>query len=73
MIGFIGLGIMGEPILGYDLDPAPLARLKIEAAKSVQEIAERCDTVFFSLPRVDEVKLHHRPQHDHRRPRARTP
>ncbi len=68
MIGFIGLGVMGEPIcrnlatksgeqiLGYDVNPAPIARLKIEAAKSVEEIAERCDTVFLSLPGVEEVR-----------------
>ena len=64
MIGFIGLGVMGEPmcrnmasksdeqLLGYDIDPAPLARLKqqgVQAAASVQEIAERCSTVFLSL------------------------
>ena len=68
MIGFIGLGVMGEPmcrnlaakcgepILGYDVNPAPLTRLRIEATKSVQEIAERCDTVFLSLPGVEEVR-----------------
>ena len=72
MIGFIGLGVMGEPIcrnlalksdadvLAYDLDPAPLARLKeeglVEAAASVREIAERCNTIFLSLPGVTEVK-----------------
>jgi 3-hydroxyisobutyrate dehydrogenase-like beta-hydroxyacid dehydrogenase len=72
MIGFIGLGVMGEPIcrnlatkseeklLGFDLDSAPLARLKgqgVEAAASVHEIAERCDMVFLSLPGVPEVKM----------------
>jgi 3-hydroxyisobutyrate dehydrogenase-like beta-hydroxyacid dehydrogenase len=71
MIGFIGLGVMGEPIcrnlatksgeevLGLDLDSAPLARLKgegVEAAASVREIAERCNMVFLSLPGVPEVK-----------------
>ena len=72
MIGFIGLGVMGEPIcrnlalksdedvLAYDLDPAPLERLKaeglVEAAVSVREIAERCNTIFLSLPGVEEVK-----------------
>ncbi len=71
MIGFIGLGVMGEPIcrnlarksgdkvLGYDLAAAPLARLKgdgVEAASSVREVAERCNTVFLSLPGVAEVK-----------------
>jgi 3-hydroxyisobutyrate dehydrogenase-like beta-hydroxyacid dehydrogenase len=71
MIGFIGLGVMGEPIcrhlasksgkdvLAYDLAPEPLERLKahgVKAAASVQEIGERCDTVFLSLPGANEVK-----------------
>jgi 3-hydroxyisobutyrate dehydrogenase-like beta-hydroxyacid dehydrogenase len=72
VIGFIGLGVMGEPIcrnlalkggedvLAYDLDPAPLERLKaegvVEAAASVREIAERCNMIFLSLPGVAEVK-----------------
>ena len=71
MIGFVGLGVMGEPIcrnlavksgeevLGCDIDPAPLERLKsagVTPASSVQEIAERCDIVFLSLPGVEEVK-----------------
>jgi 3-hydroxyisobutyrate dehydrogenase len=71
MIGFIGLGVMGEPmcrnlaakgndeVLGFDLDGAPLARLKgegVEAARSVREIAERCSMVLLSLPGVPEVK-----------------
>ncbi len=71
MIGFIGLGVMGEAIcrnlgrkasedvLGFDLDPAPLARLKdegVDAAGSVREIAERCNVVFLSLPGDPEVK-----------------
>lgn len=71
MIGFIGLGVMGEPIcrnlatksgeevLGLDLDSAPLARLKgegVKAAASVREIAERCNMVLLSLPGVPEVK-----------------
>ena len=71
MIGFIGLGVMGEPmcrnlaaksgekVLAYDLEAAPLERLKgvcVQAATSVQEIAESCSTVFLSLPGVQEVK-----------------
>ena len=71
MIGFIGLGVMGEPmcrnlatksgekVLGYDVDAAPLERLRgagVEAAGSVREIAERCHMVFLSLPGVAEVK-----------------
>jgi len=71
MIGFIGLGAMGEPIcrnlatrsgeavLAYDLHSAPLERLSADgvgAAASVQEVAERCNMVFLSLPGVQEVK-----------------
>ena len=71
MIGFIGLGVMGEPIcrnlakksaekvLAFDLKQAPLARLKadgVEPASSVRELAERCHMVFLSLPGVTEVK-----------------
>ena len=71
MIGFIGLGVMGEAIcrnlakkasddvMGFDIDPAPLERLKADgvvAAASVREIAERCNIVLLSLPGVPEVK-----------------
>ena len=71
MIGFIGLGVMGEAIcrnlakkasddvMGFDLDPAPLERLKADgvvAAASVREVAERCNIVLLSLPGVAEVK-----------------
>lgn len=71
MIGFIGLGVMGEPIcrnlaakcgdavLAYDIQQAPLERLKangVQAAASVREIAESCNMIFLSLPGVNEVK-----------------
>jgi 3-hydroxyisobutyrate dehydrogenase len=71
MIGFIGLGVMGEPIcrhvasksgkpvLAYDLSKDPLVRLKpagVQAAESVREVAEKCDIVFLSLPGGAEVK-----------------
>jgi 3-hydroxyisobutyrate dehydrogenase-like beta-hydroxyacid dehydrogenase len=71
MIGFIGVGVMGEPIcrhlarksgrevLAYDVSPEPLERLKahgVKAAASVRQVAERCDTVFLSLPGATEVK-----------------
>jgi 3-hydroxyisobutyrate dehydrogenase-like beta-hydroxyacid dehydrogenase len=71
VIGFIGLGVMGEPIcrnlaaksgepvLAYDIQPAPLERLRasgVQAAGSVREIAERCSMIFLSLPGVAEVK-----------------
>lgn len=71
MIGFIGLGVMGEPIcrhiaqkggkpvLGYDISAEAIERAKahgIKAAGSVREIGEACDTVFLSLPGALEVK-----------------
>ena len=72
MIGFIGLGVMGEPICrnlaqksgqkvcAYDTSPEPLARLKahgVEPMDSVREVAEKSDVVFLSLPGGKEVKL----------------
>jgi len=72
MIGFIGLGVMGEPICrnlaaksgqqvcAYDTSPEPLERLKahgVEALASVREVAEKSDVVFLSLPGGKEVKL----------------
>ncbi|MFN2643820.1 MAG: NAD(P)-dependent oxidoreductase [Burkholderiales bacterium] len=71
MIGFIGVGVMGEPICRHvasksgqevracDLTPEPLARLAahgVKRAASVQEIAEDCDTVYLSLPGAAEVE-----------------
>lgn len=69
-IGFIGLGVMGEPIcrnlalksgagvLAYDLDPSPLARLAAQgvvAAVSAKAVMEQADIVFLSLPSGDVV------------------
>jgi 3-hydroxyisobutyrate dehydrogenase-like beta-hydroxyacid dehydrogenase len=71
MIGFIGVGVMGEPIcrhlakksgkevLAYDVSPEPLERLAahgVKIADSVREIAERCEMVFLSLPGSNDVK-----------------
>jgi 3-hydroxyisobutyrate dehydrogenase-like beta-hydroxyacid dehydrogenase len=71
MIGFIGVGVMGEPICrhlatksgkavyAYDIAREPLERLAahgVKPAESVREVAERCDTVFLSLPGAVEVK-----------------
>jgi len=71
MIGFIGLGVMGEPICrhiasksgkevrAYDIRPEPLERLKadgVKAAESVREVAEKSEVVFLSLPGALEVK-----------------
>lgn len=64
-IGFIGLGVMGEPmcrnlalksgaaLVAYDRDPAPLARLEAQgviAAISAKAVADQADIVFLSLP-----------------------
>ena len=63
-IGFIGLGVMGEPmcghlarrsgkpILAHDLRPEPLERLASNAvtAASLRQIAERADLILMSLP-----------------------
>jgi 3-hydroxyisobutyrate dehydrogenase-like beta-hydroxyacid dehydrogenase len=71
MIGFIGVGVMGEPIcrhlaqksgkevIVYDVTAEPLERLKahgVKSAASVREIAEQCEAVFLSLPGAKEVK-----------------
>ena len=63
-IGFIGLGVMGEPmcghlarrfgkpVLAYDLRREPLERLAKEGvtAATLEQIAERADLILFSLP-----------------------
>ena len=69
-IGFIGLGVMGEPmcrnlarksgmaVAAYDISPAPLRRLRaegVEAAANVAEIAAGCDVIFLSLPSGEQV------------------
>ena len=65
LIGFIGLGVMGEPmchnlhkksgqtVIAFDLDQAPLDRARaaeIEVAASLEEVAQRCAYIFISLP-----------------------
>ncbi len=69
-IGFIGLGVMGEPmcrnlaekcglpVLAYDLNPEPLETLSgagVAAAGSIAEIAEAADVIFLSLPGGDQL------------------
>lgn len=70
MIGFIGVGTMGEPmcrnlakksgmtVLAADRDAAPLKRLEADGVKtaSVDEIATSCRTIFLSLPGGKEVE-----------------
>ena len=63
-IGFIGLGVMGEPmcghlarrsgkrVLAHDLRAEPLARLAADSVEAAQlaDIADRCDLILLSLP-----------------------
>jgi 3-hydroxyisobutyrate dehydrogenase len=70
-IGFIGLGVMGEPIcrnlvkksgravLAFDLAAEPLARLRDEGAKastSVADVLKQSDLVFLCLPSAKHVR-----------------
>lgn len=70
-LGFIGLGVMGEPmcrhlgrksglpVIAYDLRPGPLERLRgdgVRRAASVPELAAEADIVFLSLPGGKEVR-----------------
>lgn len=70
-IGFIGLGVMGEPICRnllkksgkplviYDLAPEPLARLREDGAViavSVADVVSRADPVFLCLPSARHVR-----------------
>lgn len=64
-LGFIGLGVMGEPmcrhlagksgrlVLAYDLAPEPLHRLRasgVEPAPDTATLAARADTIFVAFP-----------------------
>lgn len=70
-LGFIGLGVMGEPmcsnlvrksglpVWGTDLSPAPVERLAAEGltpASSIAEVCAHADVVFLSLPSVRQVE-----------------
>ena len=70
-IGFIGLGVMGEPIcrnllqksgrpiVAFDLSQEPLARLRNEGATtaaSIAEVVRAGDVVFFCLPSGKHVR-----------------
>ena len=70
-IGFIGLGVMGEPIcrnlvrksgapvLAFDLAPEPLARLAADGAGiagSVADVVNKSDIVFLCLPSAKHVR-----------------
>ena len=70
-IGFIGLGVMGEPIcrnlarksgkrvVAFDLAPEPLARLRgegVEIGTSVADAMRQSDLVFLCLPSAKHVR-----------------
>ena len=69
-IGFIGLGVMGEPmcrnlalkcgiaVVGFDRDTAPLQRLAahgVSSAASLRDLAEGADVIFLCLPSGEAV------------------
>ena len=71
MIGFIGLGVMGEPmcrnlarksgrsVLAWDLRAEPLERLVadgVAAARSIEEVAKKAEIVFLSLPGEPQIR-----------------
>jgi 3-hydroxyisobutyrate dehydrogenase len=70
-IGFIGLGVMGEPIcrnlvkksgarvVAFDLAPEPLGRLRDEGAEvagSVADVVKQSDIVFTCLPSAKHLR-----------------
>jgi 3-hydroxyisobutyrate dehydrogenase len=70
-VGFIGLGVMGEPIcrnlvkksgnrvIAFDLAPEPLARLRAEGAEiagSVADVVRQGDLLFLCLPSAKHVR-----------------
>jgi 3-hydroxyisobutyrate dehydrogenase-like beta-hydroxyacid dehydrogenase len=70
-IGFVGLGVMGEPmcrnlarksgrrVLGFDRSPEPLSRMRavgVEAAESLAALARECAIVFMALPSGQHVQ-----------------
>src|SRR5690242_11921787 len=70
-LGFIGLGVMGEPmcrnlarrhrgkVLAHDLRPEPLKRLAVDgvaAMRSIAQLASQADVIFLSLPGEPQVR-----------------
>ena len=70
-IGFIGLGVMGEPIcrnlvkksgkrvIAFDLSAEPLARLRSDGAEigaSVADVIGQSDVLFLCLPSAKDVR-----------------
>jgi len=83
-IGFIGLGVMGEPIcrnlvkksgagvIAFDLSPEPLARLSAEgatAADTVAEVIGNSEIVFLCLPGARHVRAVLRRRHPEEYPK----
>jgi 3-hydroxyisobutyrate dehydrogenase-like beta-hydroxyacid dehydrogenase len=70
VLGFIGLGVMGEPmcrnlaaksgcrVIGFDLAAGPLERLAatVTPGRGVREVADQADVIFLSLPSGAEVE-----------------
>lgn len=71
IIGFIGLGVMGEPIcrnirrkspadvIAYDIDPTPLQRLAadgVRTGRSIADLVAEVDIIFLSLPGAPQVE-----------------
>lgn len=61
MIGFVGLGNMGgritrrliaagRNVVGFDTDPSRAAACGATAARSIEDVAQQCDTILLSLP-----------------------
>lgn len=70
-LGFIGLGVMGEPmcrnlarksgarVVAFDARPEPLealARDRVERGASAADVARRADTIFLCLPGEPQVR-----------------
>ena len=69
-LGFIGLGVMGEPmcrnlvrkggakVLCHDLRPEPVRRLSADGAEAADmaDMAARCDAILLSLPGEPQVR-----------------
>ena len=71
LLGFIGLGVMGQamcrnlakksgaPVIAFDSRPQPLEALRadgVEAAPTANEVARRADIVFLCLPGEPQVR-----------------
>jgi 3-hydroxyisobutyrate dehydrogenase-like beta-hydroxyacid dehydrogenase len=71
MLGFVGVGVMGEkmcrnmaikagkPVLAFDQNKEPLQRLSehgVESANSLTDVMARTDMVFLSLPGEPQVR-----------------